>query len=228
MPEVELNQRIYETLFPGSTTRINRPRASQRTSARQRVTAEHVASARQALAERLELITSAYPHETYYTYGTSPLDRDRVLDEPRLRSRQTRAKSFEPQWTHPLLPPPGFSHNIVQPAIDLEGVLAGQHDAVAPLPNTTPLCAGCQRALRLDGAGDTRIWALPCGHVIDGHCMAVFRRRSGAAGSAAVSTPASPTGKSGATKTFVCPVAECSQRCHPEPGHRHSCIEVYI
>ena len=32
---------------------------------------------------------------------------------------------------------------------------------------------------------------------------------------------------SGKRHVFTCPVPQCKQRCHPEPGHSHSCIEVY-
>ncbi|WFD34279.1 N(6)-L-threonylcarbamoyladenine synthase [Malassezia cuniculi] len=122
---------------------------------------------------------------------------------------QIPQKGFDRHWTHPVEPQPGFAHNVTAPAIDLEAVIAGDENAVVPLPDTTPICARCRRALYVVGNGGRRIWALPCGHVIDGYCVAQLSSRP-------LDDPDKPA------HVFQCPVADCTQRCHPEPGHRHS------
>lgn len=128
-----------------------------------------------------------------------------------IRSRPSLTKGFDPKWTHPLPPNEGFSQSIIEPAVDVEAVAAGDQDAVVPLPNTTPICALCEYALVLNGSGDDRIFALPCGHVIDARCV---KRLS--------------TARTGRSHQFTCPVENCRQRVHPERGHANSCIEMYI
>lgn len=165
------------------------PYARQRASS----TRQQPPGTRQELVERLQYLAARYANSC----GHIP------------------PKGFDRRWTHPVDAAPGFAHSVTAPAIDLEAVMAGDEDAVVPLPDTTPICARCRRALFIDGADGRRIWALPCGHVIDGYCVAQL----------SVKVP----GKSEVPpRTFVCPVDGCTQRCHPEPGHRHSCVQVYI
>lgn len=205
-------QRIHEGIPPGPYTRRNRTRTSNR--------------AREELLERIGLLASRYvarsrsaatPQSLLRPYAHSESVSAQAAPGKSL-SPAALQRGFDPRWTHPLPPRPGFSQSIVEPPIDLEGVLAGNQDAVAPLPNTTPICAGCKCALVLDGTGDTRIWALPCGHVIDGRCVA---RLSGV-------SPADQEKGAVPVRVFPCPIPHCKQRCHSEPGHRHSCIPVYI
>lgn len=209
-------QRIHEGIPPGPYTRRHRTRTSSQS--------------RNELLERIGLLASRYvarsrtattPQTLLRPYATSE-----GTDVPPLPGKSLSSASlqrgFNPKWTHPLPPRPGFSQNIVEPPIDLEGLLAGDQDAVAPLPDTTPICAGCRCALVLGGTGDTRIWALPCGHVIDGRCIA---RLGGASRKGAQQEGES---SENSPHAFQCPIPHCKQRCHPEPGHRHSCIQVYI
>ena len=210
VPEVTPNQRIHDGIPPGPYTRSRSSRRSARNTA-------DIAPTRRMLLQQMELLRSSLSLDTDARYHRS---RGRATP-PQL------AKGFQPGWSHPLPPPPGYSHNIVEPAIDLEGFLAGQEDAVAPLPNTTPICACCERALMLDGANESRIWALPCGHVIDGLCVSRLSGRSLGA-SEGENVQSSPKDAHAPGKVFKCPVEGCQQRCHPEPGHRHSCIELYI
>lgn len=204
-------QRIHDGIPPGPYTRSTR--ASARSAAS--------SAARTELLERIGLLASRYVARSRSATAATPqtllrpyANYESHANPPRASKGLSSAalqRGFDPQWTHPLPPLPGFSQSIVEPPIDLEGVLAGDKDAIAPLPDTTPICAGCKCALLLDGTGDTRIWALPCGHVIDGRCVA---RLGGT--------------EEDAARVFPCPVPHCKQRCHPEPGHRHSCIPVYI
>ncbi|KAL4399610.1 hypothetical protein ACI68E_003991 [Malassezia pachydermatis] len=195
--EAPPGQVIHEGIPPGPYTRhTSIPSAVQRME----------------LMERLEMLASRYVARTHAAHGATP----QTLLRPYGQTTHfptgisTFPKRFDPTWTHPLAPPTGFSHSIVEPAVDVEGVSAGDHEAVSPLPNTTPICALCHSALVLHGVDDQRVWALPCGHVIDGRCVADLSDRA-----------------SGHPHVFTCPVAHCKQRCHPEPGHAHSCIEVY-
>ncbi|CAD6891266.1 unnamed protein product [Tilletia laevis] len=91
---------------------------------------------------------------------------------PPMRFRPEHRKvpdRFETRWTHPEAVQEGFSHSIVEPPIEVDmepGALP-----TGPLPETTPICARCRYALQMGGAGDKKIWVLPCGHVIDGKCV---------------------------------------------------------
>jgi len=207
--EAPPGQRIQEGIPPGPYTR-------RRPSLDTRPTTAHASNSphRMQLMERLEMLASRYMARANQPLTVAPqtLLRPYAHAATRVQCGQpVPSKRFNPAWTHPLAPMPGFSQSIVEPAIDVEAVSRGEHDAVVPMPNTTPICARCHRALLMNGSGDDRIWALPCGHVIDGRCVAHLSN--------------APSGK---PHLFVCPVSECKQRCHPEPGHSHSCIEVYI
>lgn len=202
MPEAPAGQHIHEGIPTGPYTRRVR-----------RAPVSHADRTR--LMERLEMLASRYVARAHQ-HGTPPQTLLRPYAEApavtcgHAMSPPALPKRFDRTWTHPLAPSPGFSQSIIEPAIDVERVSSGDRDAVAPIPNTTPICARCQHALILNGVGEDRIWALPCGHVIDGRCVAQL---SDAA--------------SGKRHVFTCPVPQCKQRCHPEPGHSHSCIEVY-
>ena len=209
------SQRIHEGIPPGPYTRRHRARISSQS--------------RNDLLERIGMLASRYvarsrnattPQTLLRPYATAEGADVRPTAGKDL-SRAALQGGFNPRWTHPLPPQPGFTQSIVEPPIDLEELLAGNEDAVAPLPDTTPICAGCKSALVLGGTGDTRIWALPCGHVIDGRCVA---RLGGASPNAGESNDASEN----KGHAFSCPASHCKQRWHPEPGHRHSCIQVYI
>lgn len=64
----------------------------------------------------------------------------------------------------------GFSFGIIEPPLDVESFEQDPQIVRGPLPDTSPICAGCDCALVLGGSGKHRMWALPCGHVIDGRC----------------------------------------------------------
>ncbi|WFD01072.1 N(6)-L-threonylcarbamoyladenine synthase [Malassezia yamatoensis] len=206
-------QRIRDGIPPGPYTRLHRTQNS--------------AQSRNNLLERLGLLASRYvartrnaetPQTLLRPYATSDTSSDSTSRSKPL-STAVLQRGFDPKWTHPHPPPTGFSHHIIEPPIDLEGVLAGDQDAVDPIPNTTPICAGCHAALVLGGEGALRIWALPCGHVIDGRCMTQF-------GQVHARSSSSPSTGPLSARVFQCPVPQCKQRCHPEPGHRHSCIQI--
>lgn len=193
---------IHDGIPPGPYTQRLRPSSSL-------ASATH----RHELMERLEMLASRYVERSH----TRGLTHQTLLRShtghahPTTYSRQSIPSRFNPAWTHPLPPVPPFAHSLDEPAVDVEAYAAGQHDAIVPLPDKTPICAMCRRALVLNGSGDQRIWALPCGHVLDGRCVTKLSRA-----------------KSERPHVFLCPVLHCKQRCHPEPGHAHSCIEVYI
>ncbi|KAJ1030126.1 hypothetical protein NDA16_001039 [Ustilago loliicola] len=80
-------------------------------------------------------------------------------------------QEYDPKWTHPYEAQPGFTHNIIEPPVDLDTYFDDKAVVTGPLPDTTPICPGCRHALVTGANGDERIWALPCGHVIDGRCV---------------------------------------------------------
>lgn len=80
-------------------------------------------------------------------------------------------QEYDPKWTHPYEAQPGFTHNIIEPPVDLDTYFDDKAVVTGPLPDTTPICPGCRHALVTGANGDERIWVLPCGHVIDGRCV---------------------------------------------------------
>ncbi len=80
-------------------------------------------------------------------------------------------QNFEPEWTHPHEVQPGYTHSIIEPPVDLDTYFDDKAVVTGPLPDTTPICAGCRHALVTGATGDRRIWMLPCGHIIDGRCV---------------------------------------------------------
>ncbi|GAC73801.1 ypt/rab GTPase activating protein [Moesziomyces antarcticus T-34] len=80
-------------------------------------------------------------------------------------------QKYDPTWTHPYEVQPGFSHSIIEPPVDLDTYFDDKAIVTGPLPDTTPICAGCRHALVTGANEDQRIWVLPCGHVIDGRCI---------------------------------------------------------
>ncbi|KAI3487955.1 hypothetical protein L1887_48038 [Cichorium endivia] len=80
-------------------------------------------------------------------------------------------QKYDPTWTHPHEVQPGFSHSIIEPPVDLDTYFDDKAIVTGPLPDTTPICAGCRHALVTGANEDQRIWVLPCGHVIDGRCI---------------------------------------------------------
>lgn len=80
-------------------------------------------------------------------------------------------QSYDPKWTHPHPVEPGFTHDIIEPPVEIDTYFDDKAVVTGPLPDTTPICAGCRHALVTGASGDQRIWALPCGHVIDGRCI---------------------------------------------------------
>ncbi|PWZ01395.1 hypothetical protein BCV70DRAFT_210622 [Testicularia cyperi] len=83
-------------------------------------------------------------------------------------------QKYDPKWTHPFDAQPNFVHSIIEPPIEVDTYFDDKNAVSGPLPDTTPICAGCRRALVTGGTGETRMWALPCGHVIDGRCVDLF------------------------------------------------------
>lgn len=195
---------IHDEISPGPyTQRRSRPSSA-------------LASAmnRHDLLERLEMLASRYverSHSGGLSHQTLLRPHAPAQAHPVPYSSQSIPTRFDSTWTHPYPPVTPFAHSLEEPAVDVEAYAAGQHDAAVPLPHKTPICAMCRRALVMNGSGDQRIWALPCGHVLDGRCVTQLSH-------------AKPDGP----HVFLCPVAHCKQRCHPESGHAHSCIEVYI
>ncbi|KAJ9476610.1 hypothetical protein PHBOTO_000276 [Pseudozyma hubeiensis] len=78
---------------------------------------------------------------------------------------------YDPKWAHPYEVQSGFTHSIVEPPVDLDTYFDDKAVVTGPLPETTPICPCCRRALVTGANGDERIWVLPCGHVIDGRCV---------------------------------------------------------
>lgn len=64
----------------------------------------------------------------------------------------------------------GFSFGIIEPPVDVETFEEDPRLIRGPLPDTSAICAGCDRALVLGASDERRMWALPCGHVVDGRC----------------------------------------------------------
>lgn len=69
---------------------------------------------------------------------------------------------------------PGYSFGIVEPPLDVDTFDQDPRIIRGPLPDTSPICAGCDCALVLGADGKRRMWALPCGHIIDGRCYERF------------------------------------------------------
>jgi hypothetical protein len=69
----------------------------------------------------------------------------------------------------------GFSFGIIEPPLDVETYEEDPRIIRGALPDTSPICAGCDCALVLGGEGKKRMWALPCGHVVDGRCYERYR-----------------------------------------------------
>lgn len=69
----------------------------------------------------------------------------------------------------------GFSFGIIEPPLDVETFEEDPRIIRGALPDTSPICAGCDCALVLGGDGKKRMWALPCGHVVDGRCYERYR-----------------------------------------------------
>ncbi|KAF6767375.1 Zinc finger, RING/FYVE/PHD-type [Kalmanozyma brasiliensis GHG001] len=90
---------------------------------------------------------------------------------PQQNAERKVPQKFDPKWTHPYEPQPGFTHSIIEPPVDLDTYFDDKAVVTGPLPDTTPICACCRFALVTGANGDERIWALPCGHVIDGRCV---------------------------------------------------------
>ncbi len=90
---------------------------------------------------------------------------------PQQNAQRKVPVEYDPKWTHPYEPQPGVTHSIIEPPVDLETYFDDKAVVTGPLPDTTPICACCRYALVTGASDDSRIWALPCGHVIDGRCV---------------------------------------------------------
>ncbi|EPQ31854.1 uncharacterized protein PFL1_00053 [Pseudozyma flocculosa PF-1] len=122
---------------------------------------------------------------------------------------------FDAAWTHPTPAKAGFSDDFIEPPVDLDTYFDDKAIVTGPLPDTTPICADCRHALVLGGAGDKRIWVLPCGHVVDGRCIARLsglpsaaerqKKEAEAAAAAAVTESSRRKGKARASEAQVEP-----------------------
>jgi len=93
---------------------------------------------------------------------------------PQQSAERKVPQQFDPKWTHPHEVQPGFTHSIIEPPVEIDSYFDDKAVVTGPLPDTTPICAGCRHALVTGASGDRRIWVLPCGHVIDGRCIDKF------------------------------------------------------
>ncbi|KIP08020.1 hypothetical protein PHLGIDRAFT_127270 [Phlebiopsis gigantea 11061_1 CR5-6] len=99
------------------------------------------------------------------------------------------ASAYQPSFTHPGSPPPGFTHSFGEsetvPGVSGKPVIVLDDD-VASNPSqssSTLVCARCMDPLVLpaeDSSADEnkqrRVWALRCGHMLDGKCIAELMR----------------------------------------------------
>ncbi|CAO1633328.1 unnamed protein product [Sympodiomycopsis kandeliae] len=64
-----------------------------------------------------------------------------------------------------------FTYGIHEPPVDVETYDQDPRIITGPLPDSSAICAGCDCALVRGGLGKRKLWALPCGHVVDGRCF---------------------------------------------------------
>ena len=102
----------------------------------------------------------------------------------RQRGREVRAEpDYQPEYTHPNPPSPGFTHDFSPSSSTSSVAEAGTsttHRASGSgsrLCEATLICAACRDPLVL-GASDVgedrakrKIWSLRCGHLLDGKCI---------------------------------------------------------
>lgn len=100
-----------------------------------------------------------------------------------------RAPEYRPEYTHPAQPEPGFAYDFApEPPVKGESpsdpmIIDDEVDAT-PAPALELACAHCVRPLELGGTGATdeemgrkrRVWALRCGHIIDGECLELLMK----------------------------------------------------
>lgn len=137
-------------------------------------------------------------------------------DSPQQNAEREVPQKFDSKWTHPYEPQPGFTHSIIEPPVDLDTYFDDKAVVTGPLPETTPICAGCRYALLTGANGNERIWALPCGHVIDGRCV---DRLSGLTSAPSIEAAGKVKGKSKAVEAAEdeppAKVARTSARTRP-------------
>ncbi|KZV72633.1 hypothetical protein PENSPDRAFT_683541 [Peniophora sp. CONT] len=126
-------------------------------------------------------------------------DRDPALARPfqsfagvmTTRVIQPNKPDYRPDYTHrPAIPDPGFTYDFEQGAPDARRVeiLDDNGDMeieeLAPTTQTTTLlvCARCNDPLVWNGEGPNRLWALRCGHMLDGKCVDALMHKPKPAG----------------------------------------------
>ncbi|VDB84713.1 unnamed protein product [Peniophora sp. CBMAI 1063] len=104
---------------------------------------------------------------------------------------QPNKPDYRQDYTHrPVLPDPGFTYDFEQGAaetrkvevLDDNGDL--EIEEIAPTTQTTTLlvCARCNNPLVWNGEGSQRLWALRCGHMLDGKCVDALMPKTKPAG----------------------------------------------
>ncbi|KDN42738.1 hypothetical protein K437DRAFT_257765 [Tilletiaria anomala UBC 951] len=93
-------------------------------------------------------------------------------------------KEYKSKYTHGKeSSKPPFSDSILPPPISIgddddDGAPAGPGAAANDLTDKTPICAGCDKALQMENEDPLKfLYALPCGHVIDGECRDRLARK---------------------------------------------------
>lgn len=100
---------------------------------------------------------------------------------------------YEPSYTHPGTPPPGFTWDFAEPeasenvpvpsskkviVLDEDEAVASSSSQSSPHMTATLVCARCMDPLVLPAQAASaeenktrRLWALRCGHILDGKCI---------------------------------------------------------
>jgi hypothetical protein len=134
-----------------------------------RVTAEHLHDRPSLRGVLLDRLAHLFQMDVANEYAGVPL--------PYLAFHGPQEKPivYSPTLTHPNYPNsrPGFSYDFSAPPIEID---AGT-EVVEPDPLTF-VCAKCADPLYLGQSGKQKIWALRCGHVFCGKCLATMAKPS--------------------------------------------------
>lgn len=106
-----------------------------------------------------------YPHPQPQRYNQPPKAPEKFANNMSYRSQSKSAVQLQSQkGLH-------FSQAIIEPTIDVETYEVDKTKVVGPLDDTTVICCSCDDALLMGAEGDRKLFALPCGHVVDGKCF---------------------------------------------------------
>lgn len=127
------------------------------------------------LHDRIQLLHAVYgggpqgaaphPYHQPQRYNQPPKAPEKFANNMSYRSQSKSAVQLQSQkGLH-------FSQAIIEPTIDVETYEVDKTKVIGPLDDTTVICCCCDDALLMGAEGDRKLFALPCGHVVDGKCF---------------------------------------------------------